>query len=202
MLEENTKTRQQIDSDSDSEDELLYECDVVLKNLDEKFFVLNNKTNPADSVIGNIENTQALRFKPDQALMEIDFEIGQDKKGIKSENNIHKFTQSTHIKNSRADHYLTKFSDGQLNIYPVEKVQSIQTKFKGLNVTSEKIIQEKTENTEIKKKLLRQVESSMRNHDFQKELLNDEDWVNYKFIEPEGQNQKSFMKKLIEKLTT
>ena len=40
-----------------------------------------------------------------------------------------------------------------------------------MNVTSEKILQEKSENKDIKRKLLRQVEASMRTHDFQKELL-------------------------------
>ena len=198
MLEENIKNSYNLDSDSESDDEVVCEYDVVLKNLDENFYILNNKTNPTDSIIGNVENTQTLRFKSKQASMELDFEIGQDKKGIKSENNEHKFTQSTHIQNSRADHYLTKFVDNQLIIYPIEKILSVQTKFKGMNSTTEKILQDKPENTEIRKKLLRQVEASMRNHDFQKDLLSEEDWVTYKFIEPEGQNHVAYMKNLTE----
>jgi succinate dehydrogenase flavin-adding protein (antitoxin of CptAB toxin-antitoxin module) len=184
MLQDKLKQEHQPDS-SDSEDELLEEYDVILKNNDDKFYVLNNKTNPPNSKIASIEDIKALRVKPQQTSLELDFELDGNSKGLKLESTtFYKHTFASSVQNSRASQYMMKFSEGKLALYPIEKVLSLNPKFESGDADN-LVTDEKPTEGEKKKEMLKQAEAKMRNFNFQKDLLGTEEWENYQFVGPE-----------------
>lgn len=176
------------------EDELVKEMDVLVVRGKEKLCLLSHVTRPMDANYEKYERISSAKFKPKQQKLQVEYteKIGGTESIVTETSKL--------IDHSKLDYFVVNCTGGQVVLHPIDltiqmrPAVALETHSKPKELTFlESNGQEKQDS---RKETAKSIEMKMRTFQFQKELLEQEDFTAYKVNKRESIESERFVASL------